>query len=251
MSDPLETSCSTLPFYEFLGLPGAGKSTVVRQIATLLGGAPDEEMARMTSITDWKAAPLAELLPRRTAEWRVLARSLMLALPLKPVARLSRFRVAIPLASAHRRAARAIAAAGCATGRVIADEWVLQRIWSIIAFSNSWSSQNLQKLTNDLCGQRRTFVIHLNCPVEVAATRIEQRGTRHSRFDRMPFAERARLLTSAAHGMESIARYAQETGCNVVRIDAKPDPREVAHQIVDRIPALRETAEQMAPADRS
>ncbi|MGD2027622.1 MAG: AAA family ATPase [Anaerolineales bacterium] len=99
---------------------------------------------------------------------------------------------------------------------IVLDQGILQNIWSIAATGDPpKNGKYLRQLLNSVLSQVPEFVVHIDVDVDLAVERIHQRPTMRSRFDRLSPRQAGILLTEYKRIFAQIihaADYFQDTG---------------------------------------
>jgi thymidylate kinase len=225
---------------EFFGLPGSGKSTaaeLARKSLAELGVAStiedrafDAEVDRSTRIVRKLSLAVGPGLAHPLRSARALGR---IAVGQRSLAdalgRSLQWQVAVATTSRARRRA----------GLHLLQEGTLQALWSIAlrrrVDAEPWTLAAAlpERLLPDL-------VVVVEAPLEVVAARLEARGSRHSRTQRLDGVERdAELQRGQALVLELLQRWTSERGPDrtVLIRHASADPPDV-DELVGRITAL-------------
>lgn len=122
---------------------------------------------------------------------------------------------------------------------ILLDQGILQYIWSIAVNGKPpEDSRHLQSLLKGVLNTVPSFVVHIDVDVDLAVERIQQRPTARSRFDRMSPMQVSELLTEYNRIFARIinaADYFQDTGFLYIN-GSQP-----IHSSVDRIIPFIET----------
>jgi thymidylate kinase len=210
---------AVLQVVEFLGLPGAGKSTLADRLLARLaarglacGGAVDLARLRGGRIRHYTRA--AKFVYQRG---RHVPAAMRLAAAVTP-ATSARWWLAAKLAMWPYRL-------GIAQARrfetLVLDQGPLQSAWIVLLEGSLLDDRVLADALNDLLADdARAFAfIYVDIAPEVAAVRIETRGPMDAPFDRGR-TETQRRLASHRQQLERVLRVALErTGAPVLRLD--------------------------------
>jgi thymidylate kinase len=206
---------------EFLGLPGAGKSTVATKLVAALQA---EGIAVRT--TDDFVAWLARQSRRRKlailiGNWlwagRQLWSALRFGLSLRPLAGFSLSRIImVPFINCCFEAYRAQDRATV----LIMDQANMQLVWSVGAYGDRYDAHLLHALSRIARGRSPTIFAFISASPEVSAERIRQRPSNLSRFDRETPSRLAKAMNGAARLMDELAGCLKRDGGAVVELDA-------------------------------
>jgi len=163
----------TEPVIEFVGLPGAGKSTITRALPASWPTSRN---------TDPPALPL----DRRLGFYRD---ALPFMLSLRPLAVEDASRLA-RLAAELRFYERA------AAGPLVIDQGMIQKLWSILHGRRRHNASALQRLVAALAPSAPDLIVCLGTPPELAAQRLVSRNGGNSRLQKLPPAEMRQGLES-------------------------------------------------------
>lgn len=146
---------------EFAGLPGAGKTSVADRVSIPHAGRRD-----ITSLN----------LPLRPETWRVARAAFALAFSIRPWK-----------PSYLLRAIRLVLALRCyGEGKhrlVIMDQGLVQKLWSMVIETRSYSARRLEDLVRALSPFMADQLVWVAVPHHLAAERIVNRRGGNSRFD--------------------------------------------------------------------
>jgi hypothetical protein len=204
------------PVIEFVGLPGAGKSTITRALPASWPTSRN---------TDPPALPLARRL-------RFFSCALPFMLSLRPLeaedaARLAR------LAAELRFYERA------AAGPLVIDQGMIQKLWSILYGRRRHSAAALQRLVVALAPSAPDLIVRLATPPELAAERLVGRNGGNSRLQKLPPAE---MLWGLEAGQALYATlmdlYRQHSASRVLELSGTDPVEESAARVVAAVSAL-------------
>ena len=205
------------PVIEFVGLPGAGKSTITR---ALPGSWPTARTA--------DPAPLP--LSRRLWLYRhALAFMLSLRpLALKDIDRMRR------LAAELRFYERGVA------GPLVIDQGMIQKLWSILLDRRGYSRAALERLVAALAPPAADLVVWLDTAPETAAVRLVARNGGNARLQKRPEGEMmAGLVAGRTRYVMLLDLYRRHAACRVLEL-AGSDPVEVnAAKVTAAVARLR------------
>jgi hypothetical protein len=193
------------PVIEFVGLPGAGKSTITRALPAQWP-------------TSRNTDPAALALPRRL---RLYADALPFMLSLRPLAAedIHRLRkLAAELRFYERPAA----------GPLVIDQGMIQKLWSILLDRRSHDAAALERLVKALAPSAPDLIVWLGTPPALAAERLASRGGGNSRLQkRAPDHLQQGLLTGQQIYAQLMALYRRHTSSRVLELSGL-DPVEVS-----------------------
>lgn len=221
MREDRQALCQRALVVEFLGLPGAGKSTVAACLAAELRAQGIEVrttddfvawLARQSRFT--KVSILGRDLP---SAWRQLWRGLMFGLSLRPTAGFSISRIAlVPFINCcferylrlHREAV------------VVMDQANMQLVWSVGAYAAHYGEQPLNNFSRVAQGAALRIFAFVSASANVSAERIRLRASTSSRFDRESAAGLKGALHASAKLMTDIANRLVQDGERLIALDA-------------------------------
>lgn len=182
---------------ELTGLPGAGKTTICSQITF-----PHRSK---------RSISMLELRPRLAMAGLVWHLALLCA-NVRPFS-WQRMRLSLGLLGLLR----------CYTQEdrpVVLEHGLLQKIWSILIDSESYSKALVELVVSDLKPFAPNYLVWVETPLETAALRISQRTHGNSRFDRLPLGDISLGLSARARLLEELTElYHRHTGVEVVYLD--------------------------------
>jgi thymidylate kinase len=210
------------PVVEFLGLPGAGKSTVARALVAALQA---EGIAVRTTddFVAWLARQsrlrkLAILVRNGSWAGRQLWSALRFGLSLRPLAGFSLSRIVlVPFINCCFEAYRAQDRAAV----LVMDQANMQLVWSVGAYADSHDARLLHELSRVARGRGATIFAYVSASPDVSAERIRQRASVSSRFDRETPAGLAEALAGATRLIANLAGDLKLDGGLVIELDAQ------------------------------
>lgn len=198
------------PVIEFVGLPGAGKSTICRALPA-------------SWPTSRNTDPVPLPLSRRLAFYRT-ALPLMLSLrPLVPND-LGRFsRLAAELRFYERPA----------VGPLVIDQGMIQKLWSLLLGRRSYSALALDRVVAALAPSAPDLIVVLATPPDVAAERLVARNGGNSRLQKLPEADmRQGLVTGAELYASLMDLYRRHAASCVLDLSGSEPVSESAARVV-------------------
>jgi thymidylate kinase len=193
------------PVIEFVGLPGAGKSTITRALP-----------ARWLTSRNTDPAPLP--LARRLWLYR---HALGFMLSLRPLAWRDVGRLG-KLAAELRFYERA------AASPLVMDQGMIQKLWSILLDRRSFSRAALERLVAALAPTAADLVVWIGTPPELAAERLVARNGGNARLQKRPEPEmRAGLVSGQANYEMLISLFRRHAACRVLELSGS-DPVDVS-----------------------
>jgi hypothetical protein len=193
------------PVIEFVGLPGAGKSTITRALP------PEWPTSRNTD-----PAPLPLL--RRVWLYRHALGFMLSIRPLewKDIGRLAK------LAAELRYYERGAAAP------LVIDQGMIQKLWSILLDRDRYSPAALERLVAALAPTAADLVVWLSTPPDVAAQRLASRNGGNSRLQKRPDEEmKVGLVVGQSLYVTLVDLYSRHAACQVLHLSGT-DPVEVS-----------------------
>lgn len=221
---------------EFIGLPGAGKTTVFHQVVAQLKQQGVSVAAGDEILRNWKQQPiwqrLWKLIPQSQNQWQILRKSLLLATQVKPTNWLS-FSKAIKT-YANLKRIDAIAQTNNEQ-LLLLDQGLLQEIWSIGITGTTPALADIKEELALIFSQRSIAIVDFQINIETAIHRIKNRPTEESRFDLMSQEAAQLLLSQYAPYLQDIINCAQTFDIPVLEIDSTLSVDEKTQQIVSWI----------------
>lgn len=217
---------------EFVGLPGAGKSTVAGLLEQAFESrgwsyANREMIARMKASRAERYGRLLDFFLRHPDELRA---GLRLGLAVSPV---STVRLAQALKYVSVWSYRLAEARRQGYELVILDQGVIQDAWSLL-LRGPWRDEMVHGLVSRtiLRSGLSHALVYFDVPVEHAVRRIVERPTSESRFDLLDPADAARQLAAQGDRLEQLfTRVAERTGVRYCRVDASQSPTSLCGEI--------------------
>ncbi|MDZ7957337.1 MAG: AAA family ATPase [Aulosira sp. DedQUE10] len=234
---------------EFVGLPGAGKTTVCHEVASLLKEqgvslvAGDEILYQWKQQSNWQQ--LRKLIPQTQNQWQILLHSLFLASQVKPTNGQSFSKAAKIFTNVKRLDAIArshsvseISAAPRAIARhqdpqiILLDQGLLQETWSVGITGTTPALENVRQELALLFHQRPMAIVYFQIDVDTALERVQNRPTAESRFDRMHPEAAQQLLSKYVSYLQEIISCTQTFNIPILEIDSSLPIDEKAQNIL-------------------
>jgi len=172
------------PIIEFVGLPGAGKSTLMRALRDTLPPVIGPQVPRDRA--------------RRSIGMGFNAMSLMLSL--RPM-QLNDLHRLVKLLEAHSFYATAH------DRPVLLEQGIIQRLWSLLADRRSFDDERLQYFIMWLARVGPEVIVHVRTPHAAVAERIRNRAKGNSRYERLGPDELMAKLGPADELYERLVEY--------------------------------------------
>jgi hypothetical protein len=198
------------PVIEFVGLPGAGKSTITRALP---------EAWPTSRNTDPPPLPLARrlwlyrhalafMLSLRPLQWRDAGRLGKLAAELRFYERTS-------------------------AGPLVIDQGMIQKLWSILLFRRSYSHAALERLVAALAPTAADVVFWLDTAPDLAAERLVARNGGNSRLQKMPEPEvKSGLVAGQGLYTMLIEIYRRHAASRIIELSGTEPVEAAAAQII-------------------
>lgn len=210
------------PIIEFVGVPGAGKSTIARALRPLL---PPGTLGLQLPPAGFRASPA------------FLARASAFLLSLRPFEANDLHRM-VRLAEAHRVYLRPLPAP------LLLEQGIIQRLWALLADRRAYSEAALEALVALLAGAAPDVIVRLRTAPAIAAARIGERPHGNSRYEDMDAATAtARLGPADALYDRLVGLYRRHSTAAVIELSGTDT---VAHNVA-RLAAFIGTAQQVKP----
>lgn len=206
---------------EFVGLPGAGKTTVFHPVVSQLTTKGTLLVDRNEILQQWqntaRANKIWQLIPSNLNQWHILIQAIGLALRVRPLTRQSLLKAG-KVFSNLKRIDSTIRYRRCPL--IILDQGFLQELWSVGITGNPPSTAQLMPLLTSLFQSRSIAVVYFNVDVEMAGDRLQSRSTKNSRLDRMQPEASSALLSNYAPFLQDILNCTRSLNIPVVSIEA-------------------------------
>jgi thymidylate kinase len=224
---------------EFVGLPGAGKTTVFHQVVTQLRSEGIAIIPRDEILQQWRNTAgfqkILQLVPKTQNHWSVLLQSQGLAAQVKPLTWQS-FVKAGKIFSNLKRIDAIASDRRCPL--ILLDQGLLQEIWSVGITGSPPSREHLQQMLTLLFYQRSTAVVHFEIDIATAQCRLQNRPTESSRFDLMQSEVAHSLLSTYAPYLQEILNCTRSLDIPVLQIDGSLPVKEKAEKVTHWITSL-------------
>jgi thymidylate kinase len=211
---------------EFVGIPGAGKSTIAARLEERLrdsvGVAPDPTVP--SAAIGWISHRLRNriwLVGTAFRNPRLLIRAGQLAATTRPVTK-GRIKTCVRLLRFDRDPSPG-------SGRfVIRDQGKIQRTWSALMFADVEADEkHLAALWGSYSRGRIDTVVYVHCAVDTALNRLHHRLGNASRVERLESAEARPILMKGGVRLRRLAEQCAEVdGARVILVDGE-NPLEV------------------------
>ena len=208
------------PVIEFVGLPGAGKSTITRALP-----------AEWPTSRNTDPAPLP--LARRLWLYRHALAFMLSLRPLgfKDIDRLRK------LAAELRFYERA------ATGPLVIDQGMIQKLWSLLLDRTSYSHAALERLVAALGPTSADLIVWLGTSPELAAERLVARKGGNARLQKRPEAEmKSGLVAGRSRYDMLIDLYRRHASCHVLELSGTDPVEVIAARVSEAVARLKGSA---------
>ncbi len=236
---------------EFVGLPGAGKSTVAAQVFEQLQLEGRTVISRSQILAQWHNTHLVkrlfQLVPHRVNHWRVLLNSLFFALRVQPISRWSILQALKTFVNVKRN--DAVARAHSNDQIILLDQGAIQELWSVGITGRPPQSSAIQHGIEPILRDRRLAIVYFNADVNTALERIMHRPRKGiCQFDMMKPDEAYASLSRYFPCLEKAVHHAQFTGVPVLEVDSSLQIEQQSEAIVAWITAQLDV---LNPTNRS
>lgn len=186
----------TNPIIEFVGVPGAGKSTIARAFRPFVPNA----LGLQLPPAPYRGSPA------------LLLAAAGLAFSLRPFA-LNDVHRMVRLVQAHRVYEQGPAAP------LLLEQGLIQRLWAMVADRRYYAESRLEHLVAVMAKAAPDVIVRVHTPHDVAAARIEARPHGNSRYERMTKAEIiARLAPADAMYDRLVALYRRYSAADIIEV---------------------------------
>lgn len=234
---------------EFVGLPGAGKTTLAQEVIEELAGngrrcfghstlQDPESVHKKSGGVSSKLRTLARFVASCLTHRRVAANAFLYAMQVNPLDPVTLRRLFIFLV--RLRYVRKIMDGD--HDLLILDQGPIQNLWSIATTgSEPRDEKYLGRALQGVLDELAPFVVLVSVDPELAGERIAQRSTMRSRFDRMSPAEARALLSEHERGFARFVHLADGFGrTGLLRVDGSDPIRNNVGQIVRFVEGARQ-----------
>lgn len=232
MGESLTRSPSPL-VVEFVGLPGAGKTTICDRVAERLRECGISLISRREILQEWhrNALPqkIIQLLPTEGNDSRILLNSLLFAARVKPIALQSFLQAGKVFTNVKRN--EAVARSG-KYQVLLLDQGLLQEIWSVVLTGSVPPKVDLHRAMTAVFSNRSMVFIDFKVDIETALSRIGKRSSMNSCFDKMESDRAYSALLQYAPFLQIIVDFAREMGMTVLEIDGNLSVEDKVETIV-------------------
>ena len=205
---------------EWVGLPGAGKTTVSQAAYLKLQAQDVPVLLRQEILDQWarksKVKKLLQLRPESLNHWDILRSSVLFAMRVKPL-NFQSFLRAWRVFSNIKRAD--IAAHTYNNSILLLDQGWIQEVWSACLSGTPPHADSLKPTMSPLFHKRKTLIVHCKVDIETALNRIKGRKTMESRFDLMETGEAHARLQKYHHYLQTIIDCARTFNIPVLELD--------------------------------
>ena len=220
------------PIVEFIGLPGAGKTTLCTEVARQLHNGGRSVVRRDEILQRWHqnsmGQKLMQLWPDCSRDWQVLTQILALAAQVQPLNTTSVLKAATTYVNAKRNTrtashlpqTRLLDGGGLQEATLLLDQGVLQEAWSVAISGQNPPLKPLQSAIEALAGDGTMRVVALTVDVETALDRIHNRPTHNSRFDAMNPDRAGDILSASVASLQTILDVLRALGVPILEVDS-------------------------------
>lgn len=218
---------------EFVGLPGAGKTTVAYKVAEKLCSQEVHIISRSEIISQWHQInglrKIFRLFPLDANHWQVLTHALKLSLQVAPTTWWSIIQAAKVFSNVKRND-------DVVQDRnyqvLLLDQGPLQEVWSILLKGELSQKKLLEKAVSPIFKERRISVVHSKVAMKTALGRIQGRPRKlECPFDQMEKDKAYTSLLQYSPYLQEIVTYAQASGAPVLEVDSASPVEQQATEI--------------------
>lgn len=219
---------------EFVGLPGAGKTTVFHQVVSLLRDEGICFVARDEILQQWQKThwfqKLLNLFPETWNHWQILLQSLALASHVKPFNKQSFVKAGKIFSNVKR-----IDAIVCHQNYplILLDQGLLQEAWSVGITGSPPAPEQIKQGLAPLFHNRSIAIVRFNTDIETALDRIQTRSTERSRFDQMSSEAAQLLLSQYTPYLQDIISCAQAFSVPILDINSAGSIKDNAEKVAN------------------
>jgi hypothetical protein len=212
---------------EMFGLPGSGKSTLVRKLASEFDFQTRKDLSREWASLTTRAKTY--FIIRSMADLRtviaVLAFVVTLRSPsLTALKRLARLIVKVHWIRSHK-------------GTLLLDQGALQAIWSILYGAETLSMRAVQRLVAAIYRGTNPLIVYVDAAPEIAASRIANRRDGRSRLDGLPEPAACLKLQGMEWSVRVILDAVAAEEISVIQADASANRKAIAQSVISELRA--------------
>jgi thymidylate kinase len=226
---------------EFVGLPGAGKTSAAANIVQQLRarGSPCGERRSLGRGTGSRVLSRIRKTGFQLTHLRHFMSALWFGMSVRPPA-------AVSVPRAYRVANWAV---GLSRVRhhgfnpVILDQGIVQELWSVTLTGSRWSQSAMERVLKGILREANLFLVlvYLDVGVDVAAERIRRRPPSTSRFDRLDPPQAKRLLTSREATLKRLFdQVVTATAAPWCRVDGERSIEDVSAEVIAFLDSVAE-----------
>jgi thymidylate kinase len=231
---------------EFVGLPGAGKTTVSKTLASSL----QIDSKRVLILEDiekscgWgkgkrgknRIQKVIGLASATVRHWNASLESVLYASQVKPLNAES-FICLTTVPRLLEMVQKTVSSKSCDV--VLLDQWLIQNIWSVGVTGEITPTNFLERLIRKYgYFDIPVLVVHFDLDVNTAVNRIQCRSTTESRFDKMQAEKAHAILLKHCSSLTEIIRYIEDVGIPVLKVDAAQTAQKNSQLILSWISSM-------------